>query len=157
MAKRQYEMVGGRRMRGPNLSNLSQKFFALAVLVWLLMSFTLAHAQDQQMMVRISEIQVDANHLDEYKAILKEESGASVKLEPGVVAIFPMYERESDTEIRILEIYASREAYEAHLKTRHFQKYKSTTLHMVKSLRLVDMQTIDAATMSSIFKKLKSR
>lgn len=157
MAKVQYEMVGVRRMRGPHLFNLNQKFFALAVLAWLLMSFTFAHAQEQQMMVRISEIQVDANHLGEYKAILKEEAGASVRLEPGVVAIFPMYERESDTEIRILEIYASREAYEAHLKTPHFQKYKSTTLHMVKSLRLVDMQTIDAATMSNIFKKLKSR
>lgn len=109
------------------------------------------------MMVRISEIQIDPKHLDEYKAILKEESEASVRLEPGVIAILPMYERENDTEIRILEIYASREAYEAHLKTPHFQKYKSTTLRMVKSLRLVDMQTIDVATMSSIFKKMKVR
>jgi quinol monooxygenase YgiN len=65
-----------------------------------------------------------------------------------------MYQREKDTEFRILEMYASREAYEAHLKTPHFQKYKSGTLHMVKSLKLVDMQTLDAATMRGIFKKL---
>ena len=45
------------------------------------------------MMVRISEIRIDPDRLDEYKAILKEEAEASVSLEPGVISIFPMYER----------------------------------------------------------------
>jgi quinol monooxygenase YgiN len=154
MANLQERMPGALEI---NRVNLNWKCLALAIIAWLLMSLTSAHAQEQQMMVRISEIKIDPKHLDEYKAILKEEAGASVRLEPGVIAIFPMYERESDTEIRILEIYASRDAYEAHLKTPHFQKYKSTTLPMVKSLKLVDMQTIDAATMPIIFKKMKDR
>ena len=106
-------------------------------------------------MIRISEIQVHSEYFQQYKSILKEEAGDSVRLEPGVVAIFPMYQEANPTEVRILEIYASREAYEAHLKTPHFQKYKTTTLKMVKSLRLVDMEAIDAETMSSIFKKMK--
>lgn len=38
----------------------------------------------------------------------------------------------------ILEIYADRTAYESHLKTPHFQKYKQGTLEMVKELELVD-------------------
>src|SRR5215207_7408247 len=97
------------------------------------------------MLVRISEIEIHANHLEEYKAILKEEAEASVRLEPGVISIFPMYKKEKPTEVRILEIYASREAYESHLKTPHFQKYKTTTLKMVKSLKLVDMEVMDAA------------
>ncbi|HCY63258.1 MAG TPA: antibiotic biosynthesis monooxygenase [Oxalobacteraceae bacterium] len=109
------------------------------------------------MMVRISEIQVDPNCLEQYKSILNEEAEASLRLEPGVIAIFPMYQRENANEFRILEMYANREAYESHLKTPHFQKYKSTTLHMVKSLKLVDMQTIDAKTMAKMFKKMKSR
>jgi quinol monooxygenase YgiN len=49
-------------------------------------------------------------------------------------------------------MYANRAAYEAHLKTPHFQKYKSTTSHMVKSLKLVDMQALDPETMSRMFK-----
>jgi quinol monooxygenase YgiN len=57
--------------------------------------------------------------------------------------------------VRILEIYANTEAYQSHLKTVHFQKYKTTTLKMVKSLRLVDMEAIDTETMKEIFKKLK--
>ena len=38
----------------------------------------------------------------------------------------------------ILEIYADQTAYEAHIKTPHFLKYKSVTQGMVKSLELVD-------------------
>lgn len=106
------------------------------------------------MLVRISEVQIDANYLEEYKAILKEEAAASVRLEPGVISIFPMYQKENPTEVRILEIYAGREAYEAHLKTTHFQKYKTTTLKMVESLKLVDMGAIDARTMTEIFRKM---
>ena len=117
---------------------------------------TTTPAQVKAMMVRISEIEVDSNHLDEYKAILKEEAAASVKLEPGVISIFPMYEKERPTTFRILEIYASRDAYESHLATSHFQRYKTTTLNMVKSLRLVDMTVLDAATMVGIFGKMDS-
>jgi quinol monooxygenase YgiN len=106
------------------------------------------------MMIRISEIEIDSNYLKEYKTILKEESRASIKLEPGVISIYPMYQKENPTQMRILEIYANREAYESHLKTTHFQIYKTTTLKMVKSLKLIDMEAIDEDTMPEIFRKL---
>jgi quinol monooxygenase YgiN len=108
----------------------------------------------QGMMVRISEIQIDPARLDEYNGILKEESEASVRLEPGVIAIFPMYQREHPTEVRILEIYASRAAYQSHIQSPHFLKYKSRTVPMVRSLKLIDMETIDPATMSKLFAKM---
>ncbi|MEO6869811.1 MAG: antibiotic biosynthesis monooxygenase [Ginsengibacter sp.] len=125
------------------------------VLMLSLLSYSGITAQKNNMMIRISEIQIDSNYLEQYKTILKEESRESVKLEPGVICIYPMYQNENPAEVRILEIYASREAYESHLKTPHFQKYKTITLKMVKSLRLVDMTAIDAETMKEIFKKLK--
>lgn len=104
-------------------------------------------------LVRISEIEVYPKDFDAYCAILKEEAAASVKLEPGVVAIFPMYIKADRSQIRILEIYADYDAYQQHLKTPHFQKYKTTTLTMVKSLKLLDMDVLDKETMSDIFKK----
>ncbi|HGP0210632.1 TPA: putative quinol monooxygenase [Pseudomonas aeruginosa] len=58
---------------------------------------------------------------------------------------------------RILEVYASRDAYDAHIKSPHFQKYKSSTLAMVKSLRLVDMEALNAEAMPLIFKKMSER
>jgi quinol monooxygenase YgiN len=124
------------------------------LLAFLIFTFNNVSAQTKDMMIRISEIEIDSNYLKEYNAILQEESRASVQLETGVIAIYPMYQKENPTQIRILEIYANREAYEAHLKTPHFQKYKTTTLKMVKSLKLADMDNIDSPTMVEIFRKM---
>ncbi|WP_316801402.1 carboxymuconolactone decarboxylase family protein [Pedobacter frigidisoli] len=106
------------------------------------------------MMVRISEIEVLPDFLEEYKSILKEESAVSVKIEPGVIALFAMYQKENPVQVRIVEIYANKEAYQSHLKTTHFQHYKTTTMKMVKSLKLVDMTDVDTQTMQGIFKKI---
>lgn len=130
----------------------SRIFFVL-----LLLAFQNTFAQKSNMIIRISEIEIDSSYLEDYKSILKEESRASVELEPGVISIYPMYQKESPTQVRILEIYANKEAYEQHLKTPHFLKYKTITLKMVKSLRLVDMEAIDSQTMLKIFQKLATK
>ncbi|NJK82568.1 MAG: antibiotic biosynthesis monooxygenase [Saprospiraceae bacterium] len=109
------------------------------------------------MMVRIAEIEVDTTYLDEYLSILQEESAASVRLEPGVISIFPMVQKENPAEIRILEIYKDKEAYELHLQTPHFKHYKTTTLKMVKSLKLIDMEVLDEQMMVQIFEKLANK
>ena len=124
------------------------------LLAFLIFAFNNVSAQTKDMMIRISEIEIDSNYLKEYNSILQEESRASVQLEAEVIAIYPLYQKENPTQIRILEIYANRKAYEAHLKTPHFQKYKTTTLKMVKSLKLVDMDNIDSQTMAEIFRKM---
>lgn len=107
------------------------------------------------MMIRISEIEILPEHLTAYNAILKEEAAISMKIEPGVIAIFPMYQKASPTQIRIIEIYADSEAYQSHLQTPHFQYYKTSTLKMVKDLKLIDMEGLDKETMLEIFKKLQ--
>lgn len=109
------------------------------------------------MLVRISEIAIVPADLQAYQRILEEEAAASVRLEPGVLCIFPMFEKDDPTRVKILEIYASRAAYEAHIQSPQFQKYKTSTLKMVKSLRLVDMQAIDAKAMPLIFRKMSGR
>ncbi|MBT8307155.1 MAG: antibiotic biosynthesis monooxygenase [Maribacter sp.] len=108
-----------------------------------------------EMLVRIAAIEIEPNYLKEYIAILKEEAEASVRLEPGVICIYPMFQKENPTQIRLLEIYANKEAYASHLKTPHFKHYKETTLEMVKDLRLIDMEAIDKEIMPIIFTKLK--
>ncbi|MDC6387722.1 putative quinol monooxygenase [Maribacter sp. PR1] len=113
-----------------------------------------ADTDQRKMMVRIAELEIETDYLDEYLEILKEESEASLRLEPGVICIYPMFQKENPTQIRLLEIYASKEAYESHLKTPHFQKYKTTTAEMVKDLKLIDMEAIDPESMSMVFKKL---
>lgn len=109
--------------------------------------------QPDEMKIRIAAISIDSTYIDEYLAILKKEAAESVKLEDGVLCIYPMYQKKNPTEIRLLEIYANEEAYQSHLKTPHFLHYKNTTLKMVKSLELIDMEAIDREMMPNIFTK----
>lgn len=57
------------------------------------------------MIIRIAELTIEPEHLESYRAILKEESEASIRLEPGVLCIYPMYEKDNPTRIKLLEIY----------------------------------------------------
>lgn len=93
-------------------------------------------------LVRLSKITVDAAQLDAYNALLKEEIEASMRLEPGVLTLYATAEKENPYKMTILEIYADRAAYESHLKTPHFQKYKQGTMSMVKELELVDVKPL---------------
>ena len=62
------------------------------------------------MMIRIAKIGIKPAYLDEYLTILKEESKASMELESGVISIFPIYQKENPTEIKILAVYANKKA-----------------------------------------------
>lgn len=90
------------------------------------------------MIFRISEIEVYPEYLQDYLGLAINVGAESVCKEPGVVCIFPMQLKEDSCQIRIVEIYADQEAYRHHIQTDHSQTYKQGTLHMVKSLRLVD-------------------
>lgn len=134
----------------PRLFRTPWPIFAIALF---LLGPAAAASQNADMMVRVAEIEIEPSMLAEYKAILKEEAEASVRLEPGVIVIFPMYQKEHPTQVRILEIYADRHAYESHLQSPHFQRYKTLTLAMVKSLKLVEMSVDDVETMKRLFTK----
>jgi quinol monooxygenase YgiN len=107
-----------------------------------------------QELFRLAEIEVHPQYLKEYLAAAAEIQKASLAEEPGVVCLFPTQLKEDSTQIRILEIYASQQAYEHHIKTAHFLKYKQGTLHMVKHLKLNDLQPLTPETMNMIFKRI---
>ena len=94
------------------------------------------------MMVRMAELEIDPNRIDAYTALLSEEIEASVRLEPGVLFLFAMSVKGGPNLVRVIEGYADQAAYEAHLTTPHFLKYKTRTADMVRSLRLVEADPI---------------
>ena len=112
-----------------------------------------AESHDGTMLVRIAEIEVYPEHLEAYLAAATEIQQKSLAEEPGVLCLFPTQLKEDSTQFRILEIYASQEAYQHHIQTAHFQRYKQGTLHMVKSLKLQDLQPLNRESMRQIFKK----
>lgn len=106
------------------------------------------------MLVRISEIDVHPEYLDEYMKAALTVGANSVANEPGVVCIYPMVQKRDGSKVRILEIYRDMEAYRHHISTPWFQTYKQGTLHMVKHLDLVDMFPMNPAAMPAIFRKM---
>ena len=114
-----------------------------------------AEKNDGTMLVRIAEIEVYPDNLEAYLAAATEIQQKSLAEEHGVLCLFPTQMKEDSTHFRILEIYASQQAYQHHIQTAHFQKYKQGTLHMVKSLKLQDLTPLDRNTMNKIFKRLK--
>ena len=107
----------------------------------------------EDMIFRISEIEVYPEYLSEYLEFARNVGAESVQKESGVICIFPMQQKRDSCQIRILEIYADSLAYRHHIQTDHFQTYKQGTLHMVKSLDLVDCDALDPGHMQRIFRK----
>jgi quinol monooxygenase YgiN len=90
-----------------------------------------------QQYVQIAEIEVDPAQLDSYKAAVREQIEAAVRLEPGVLVLYSVSNKDNPARVTVFEIYLDRQSYLAHLRTPHFLKYKATVEKMVKSLKLV--------------------
>lgn len=95
--------------------------------------------------VRLSKIEVYPQFLDEYMKYAVEVGEVSLRTEPGVLTMYAVSEKENPCMITILETYATYEAYEKHIASEHFQKYKQGTLHMVKLLVLSDQMPLNPA------------
>ncbi len=113
-----------------------------------LFSSAVVSGQQIGLVVRIAKLQIDSAQLENYKAALKEHAETAVRVEPGVLTLYAVYEKNNPTHVTVFEIYANQEAYKAHLQTPHFIKYKITTKDMVKSLELIETVPIALETKS---------
>lgn len=102
-------------------------------------------AQDKNQMVRLAKIKVDPLQLEQYNTALKEQMTTAIRVEPGVLTYYAVADKNDPASITILEIYADTAAYNLHIATLHFKKYKETVKDMVKSLELVDVTLIGSA------------
>ncbi|HCL04459.1 MAG TPA: antibiotic biosynthesis monooxygenase [Chitinophagaceae bacterium] len=96
-------------------------------------------------MVRLAKIKVDPAQLKAYNKALLTQMKAAIALEPGVLTYYAVAGKKDPSTITILEIYADTAAYNKHILTSHFKKYKDTVKDMVKSLELVDVNMIGFA------------
>lgn len=104
----------------------------------ILFSFGRALAQHKDLVVRIAKLQIDSAQLEAYEAALKEHAETAIRLEPGVLNLYAVYEKNQPTHVTVFEIYANQDAYKAHIHSAHFIKYKAITKDMVKSLELIE-------------------
>ena len=101
---------------------MTTKSLLILLACFLALSLTERAAADeaQNQMVRLAKLEIHREHLEAYKAALKEEIEASIRLEPGVLALRAVSEKANPTRITIMEIYASVEAYKAHIESAAF-------------------------------------
>jgi quinol monooxygenase YgiN len=103
----------------------------------------LAVAEERQgQYVQMAEIEIDSAQLESYKAAVREQIETAIRVEPGVLVLYAVSEKDNPARIRVFEVYRDVDAYKAHLEATHFKKYKATTEKMVKSLRLVQTTPI---------------
>jgi quinol monooxygenase YgiN len=96
-------------------------------------------AQDKTTYMRIAKITVDSVKLNDYLIALKTQMQLALKYEKGVLAYSAIQDKNNPNKITILETYASVPAYQSHIQTEHFKKYKTTVADMVKELELTDV------------------
>jgi quinol monooxygenase YgiN len=96
----------------------------------------------EQPLVRIAELEIEAGQVEAYTNALKEEVETSIRVEPGVLTLYAVSVKGQPNQIRIFETYKDEAAYESHLQTPHFKKYKAETQGMVKSLKLIETEPI---------------
>jgi len=120
----------------------SLKIILILILMLTQATFQIAAAQEKPQIVRLAKLVIDSAFLESYRTFLKEGIETALREEPGVLTIYALSEKGNPTHFTILETYASPEAYQAHIRTPHFLKYKEGTLHMVKSLQLIDSEPL---------------
>jgi quinol monooxygenase YgiN len=117
----------------------ARQFLALGASMLAVTLAVPAGAQEaHQPYVRVAEIEIDPSQIEAYGAAVKEQIEAAVRLEPGVLKLYAVADKEDPLHVFVFEMYADVDAYKAHLETDHFKKYKAITRDMVKSLRLRD-------------------
>lgn len=92
--------------------------------------------------VRLAELEIDPAQLAPYLAALREEVETSIRVEPGVLTLYSVQVKGSPWRVRLFEMYADSNAYNAHIASPHFQKYKTGTAAMVRSLVLLETDPV---------------
>lgn len=103
-----------------------------------LLTLTGIELKAQNIMYRIAKIKVESSQLENYKLALQEQMNTAIELEPGVLSYTVVADKKDPSAITIFEVYANQEAYQSHIVTPHFKKYKETVKNMVTSLELID-------------------
>jgi quinol monooxygenase YgiN len=116
--------------------NIMQLLISAYVLAASVPGFAVANDM-QRRYVQVADIEIDPLQVEDYKAAVAEQIETAIRVEPGVLVLCAVLEKDNPARVRVFEIYRDADAYRSHLETAHFKKYKATTEKMVRSLKLV--------------------
>lgn len=96
--------------------------------------------------VNMAEITLKPECREAFLAAVREEMRESLRVEPGVVALYMVADENDENKLTFFEIYADDEAYQKHRDTPHFKKYIETTKDMAvlkKVTRVTPLELCD--------------
>jgi quinol monooxygenase YgiN len=106
-------MKNNKKYKLPNLTLRRGLFLMLAASTLILLSYKSASAQEKNRVVHLAKLQIDSAQLENYKALLKEGIETAIRVEPGVLTLYAVYEKDRPTHVTVFEIYADTAAYKA--------------------------------------------
>jgi quinol monooxygenase YgiN len=110
----------------------------LSLLLLVSLSSVQTYAENSQgPIVLIVELEIDPAQLEQFKAAVKENGEAAVRVEPGCREFNAVFEKDDPTHVRLFEVYDNADALKAHAETAHFKKYAELTKDMVKSRKRI--------------------
>ena len=121
---------------------MGKRLLGAVALAGLLAGQALA-AEENGLVVRIAQLEIDPAQVAAYQAAVKEEISESTRIEPGVISIYAVAEVDRPNWFHFFEIYASDSAYRSHIESPHFKKYAVTTKSMILSKRLIETTPIE--------------
>jgi quinol monooxygenase YgiN len=102
----------------------------------------LTETDDEQYFIRLIKMEIDSTAIADFEKLAQSVMLPGLADEPGVLMMYAVAEKKIPTRISVLEVYADSLAYEKHVKTPHFQKYKAESKSMVRSLTIRDVNSI---------------
>ena len=94
----------------------------------------------------LAELELDPRQIDAFTTAVREVGQVSVRAEEGCLALYAVADSDNPSRVHVFEIYRDSAAYQAHLQTPHFQRFRATTNSMVLSRKLLDATPVSIAT-----------
>jgi quinol monooxygenase YgiN len=116
-----------------------KQLFVVSTVVILTLAGHSAKAQDANSpVVRIADLEIDPAQMEAYSAAVKVEMATSIRVEPGVLALYAVSIKDKPNHLRFFEMYADNAAYESHRDSAHFKTYVATTKDMILDRKLFE-------------------
>jgi quinol monooxygenase YgiN len=102
----------------------------------------LSNARQEDLYIRLIKIELNTNAVEDFNKLGNSVMLPGIQNEPGILVMYAVAQKNHPTSLSILEVYRNLSAYNFHIETPHYLKYKEGAKTLVKSLKFIDVDPI---------------
>lgn len=114
---------------------MMKNFLRVCLMSVVMMTATTSYAEP---IIRIFEMQIHPESVEEFTALGKHNIRQSVNTEQGVLGMYVMTDKDDPSKFYIVETYADESAYQAHRASPHFQAWLNGAKDMIISRKMIE-------------------